>query len=172
MNDLAAKPAVDGKKAAPRQVLTFTLGSEIFAVDLLKVKEIRDWSPVTQLPRMPAYVLGVLNLRGRIVPIIDLRRRFHLATVEFTPLTVIVVMSAATAGGRQDFGAVVDGVSDVVDVAAESLRKTPHLASKMGSEFIQGLATVGQQMLILLDVDALLGREVVQDAAQCASSAA
>jgi purine-binding chemotaxis protein CheW len=172
MNDLAAKQSADGKKAASRQVLTFTLGTETFAVDVLKVKEIRDWAPVTRLPRTPAHVLGVLSLRGMVVPIIDLRRRFNLAAAEFTPLTVIIVMSAATASGRQDFGVVVDGVSDVVNIAADDIRKTPHLAAKMDSEFIQSLAMLGDRMLILLDVDALLGRAAASDEAQGASSAA
>jgi purine-binding chemotaxis protein CheW len=172
MNDLAANQAGNGKKAPPRQVLTFTLGSEVFAVDVLQVTEIRDWSALTQLPNMPPYVRGVLNLRGKIVPIVDLRRRFHMAEIEFTPLTVIVVMAAVTAAGRQEFGAVVDGVSDVIDIAAENMRKSPHLATKLHADFIQGLATVGDQMLILLDVDALLGREAVRGPAQCVSSAA
>src|SRR5688572_33498154 len=85
-----------------RQVLTFSLGSEVYGVDILRVKEIRGWSPVTRLPQSADSVLGVLNLRGAIVPIIDLRVRFALKAADFTPVTVIIVLSLRTQGGQQE----------------------------------------------------------------------
>jgi purine-binding chemotaxis protein CheW len=173
MNELAAGQRLDEKnKAGSRQVLTFTLGSEIYAVDILRVREIRGWSPVTPLPQTPEYVLGVLNLRGSVVPIFDLRRRFQQAGVEFTASTVIVRLTVTTAAGSHEFGLVVDGVSAVVDIPAENIRESPHLGPSGQLEFIECLATSGANMLILLDVDALFGRgSGFDDTLHCASAA-
>ena len=102
--------------AASHQVLTFTLGEETYGVDILRVQEIRGYSTVTRIPQAPAHVLGVLNLRGSIVPIVDMRMRFSLDRAEYTPLTVIIVLSVESHAGRRDIGVVVDGVSDVIDV--------------------------------------------------------
>lgn len=141
----------------PRQVLTFSLGEENFGVDILRVQEIRGWSAVTKIPQVPTHVLGVLNLRGSIVPIIDLRVRFRLAQAEFTPLTVIIVLSVRSSQGRQrEFGLVVDAVSDVIDIDPGNLKDTPSLGNSAVSEFIQGLAIAGDRMLILLNVDELI----------------
>src|SRR3954471_23239906 len=98
--------------AGSNQVLTFTLGEETYGVDILRVQEIRGFSPVTRIPQSPTHILGVLNLRGSIVPIVDLRMRFSLERAEYTPLTVIIVLSVESSVGRRDFGVVVDGVSD------------------------------------------------------------
>jgi len=102
-----------------------------------------------------------LNLRGSIVPIVDLRVRFSLERAEFTPLTVIIVLSITTPSGRSEFGLVVDSVSDVVDISAKDLKEAPNLGGKMNADFIQCLATVADRMLILLDVDALIGRDLL-----------
>src|SRR5690348_10894150 len=104
------------------QVLTFTLGSETYGVDILRVQEIRGWTPVTRIPQTPPHVLGVLNLRGSIVPIVDLRMRFNLERAEYTAITVIIVLSVESAVGRRDFGVVVDGVSDVVDINTADIK--------------------------------------------------
>jgi purine-binding chemotaxis protein CheW len=149
-------------RESPHQVLTFSLGAENFGVDILRVQEIRGWSPVTRIPKVPAHVLGVLNLRGAIVPIIDLRVRFGLAQADFTPLTVIIVLSVKSAKGTREFGLVVDGVSDVVDIEAENMKETPNLAHNASVEFIQGLAIVADRMLILLDVDELIRVDMEQ----------
>lgn len=139
-----------------RQVLTFDLAGETYGVDILRVQEIRGWSPVTRIPKTPKHVLGVLNLRGSIVPIIDLRVRFGLERAEFTPLTVIIVLSIETDEGRREFGLVVDAVSDVVDLSDEAMRETPSLGGKGSAELIQNLATVDDRMLILLNVNHLV----------------
>lgn len=143
-----------------RQVLTFDLGGERYGVDILRVQEIRGWSPVTRIPKAPRHVLGVLNLRGSIVPIVDLRVRFGLKRAEFTPLTVIIVLSIESSTGRREFGLVVDSVSDVVDLSSDAMRETPSLGGKLNAEVIDGLATVDEQMLILLNVDELIGRDL------------
>jgi purine-binding chemotaxis protein CheW len=145
-----------GARNPPFQVLTFSLGAEDFGVDILSVKEIRGWTPVTRLPHVPAHILGVLNLRGSIVPIVDLRVRFALPTAEFTPLTVIIVVAVRTSTTVREFGLVVDGVSDVLDIDAGNLKEPPPLGGRASTEFIRGLAIVAERMLILLDVDALI----------------
>ena len=146
--------------AGSNQVLTFTLGEETYGVDILRVQEIRGWSPVTRIPQAPAHVLGVLNLRGSIVPIVDLRMRFNLQRAEYTPLTVIIVLSVESAVGRRDFGLVVDGVSDVIDVLASDVKPTPEFGEHVSTEFIQGLAAVSGRMVMLLDIDHLIGGDV------------
>lgn len=141
---------------APKQVLTFYLGAENYGVDILRVQEIRGWSPVTRIPKAPLHVLGVLNLRGSVVPIIDLRARFGLTQVEGTALTVIIVLSVKVADGQRAFGLVVDRVSDVVDIKPDSIRAMPELEHRHRNDFIRTLAVVDDQMLILLDVEALI----------------
>ena len=138
-----------------RQVLTFALGAEVYGVDILRLKEIRGWAPVTRLPHSPPAVLGVLNLRGVVVPIIDLRVRFGLSAAEFTAVTVIIVLSLRTARGDEEFGIVVDKVMDVVDLVPEQIRPTPETAAVAG-DAISGIATVDEQMLILLDAERLV----------------
>jgi purine-binding chemotaxis protein CheW len=146
---------------ASNQVLSFRLGEETYGVDILTVKEIRGWAPVTRIPQSSEHVLGVLNLRGAIVPIMDLRRLFALSSAEFTPVTVVIVMSLQTSIGQRECGIVVDAVSDVVDVPPESIRSTPALNGQANNDFIAGLAQVEDHMLILLDAAELLGRELV-----------
>jgi purine-binding chemotaxis protein CheW len=161
----------DAANAVSNQVLTFTLGEETYGVDILRVQEIRGWSPVTRIPQAPAHVLGVLNLRGSIVPIVDLRMRFSLERAEYTPLTVIIVLSVESAVGRRDFGVVVDGVSDVIDVAASDVKPAPELGSQVSTEFIEGLAAVSGRMVMLLDIDQLIGGDVTGVALPAAANA-
>lgn len=139
--------AVDGG----RQVLTFSLGQEVYGIDILRVKEIRGWTPVTQIPQAGRAVLGVLNLRGVIVPIVDLRVLFGLRSAEFNATTVTIVLSLPVGAGYQEYGFVVDGVRDVVDLTADSLRPAPDVGSDSAQEFIEAIATHDQQMLILLN---------------------
>lgn len=144
------------------QVLTFTLGQETYGVDILRVQEIRGWSPVTRVPQSPPHVLGVLNLRGSIVPIVDLRMRFRLEQAEYTAITVIIVVSVETMHGRRELGVVVDGVSDVVDINMADIKPAPDLGAHVSTDFIHGLMTVGEHMVMLLDIDRLVGGDVVQ----------
>ncbi len=171
MTDHSPKKQADGVVSSSRQVLTFCLDAETYGVDILRVQEIRGWSPVTRIPKSPPHVLGVLNLRGSIVPIVDLRVRFSLERAEFTPLTVIIVLSILTPTGRSEFGLVVDSVSDVVDISVNDLKEAPNLGGKLNSDFIQCLATVADRMLILLDVDALVGRDLAPVEAGLAGAA-
>lgn len=155
-----AAQSKDAAAAGSNQVLTFTLGDETYGVDILRVQEIRGWSPVTRIPQSPAHVLGVLNLRGSIVPIVDLRMRFNLERAEYTPLTVIIVLSVESSLGRRDFGLVVDGVSDVIDVNTGDVKPAPEMGEQVSTEFIEGLAAVSGRMVMLLDIDQLIGGDV------------
>ena len=110
-----ATAQIDASAAGSNQVLTFTLGDETYGVDILRVQEIRGWSPVTRIPQAPSHVLGVLNLRGSIVPIVDLRMRFNLQRAEYTPLTVIIVLSVESSIGRRDFGSSGSGVRALIN---------------------------------------------------------
>jgi len=134
------------------QYLTVNLASEEYAIDILAVREIRGWTPVTRIPQAPHYVLGVLNLRGAIVPVLDLRLRFGLAREEYGATTVTVVVTVA---GRL-FGVVVDAVSDVLDVQADQVRPVPDMGTAVDTEYLKGLTSVEERMVLLLDVDKLL----------------
>ncbi|MET0987816.1 MAG: chemotaxis protein CheW [Steroidobacteraceae bacterium] len=163
---MSAQPAAQaGTMSGSNQLLTFSLGDETYGVDILRVQEIRGWTPVTRIPQTPPHVLGVLNLRGSIVPIVDLRMRFMLKHAEYTPLTVIIVLSVESPAGRRDFGVVVDGVSDVIDVASTDIKPAPDLGNQVSTEFIEGLASVSDHMVMLLDIDRLIGGEILSVAA-------
>jgi purine-binding chemotaxis protein CheW len=149
-----------GPGEGSHQVLTFVLGNETYGVDILRVQEIRGWSAVTKIPHAPSHVLGVLNLRGSIVPIVDLRMRFSLDRVDYTTVTVIIVVSVMSAAGRRDFGVVVDGVSDVVDVNTEEVKAAPDLGAQGATDYIRGLVPVSERMVVLLDIDRLIGSDM------------
>ena len=146
----AYAPAADA--AATTQYLIVGLGREEYGMDILAVREIRGWTPVTRIPQAPSYVLGVLNLRGAIVPVLDLRLRFGLEREEYTHTTVTVIVTVA---GRL-FGVVVDGVSDVLDVAGDAVRPVPDMGTTVDTEYLKGLTSVAERMVLLLDVDKLL----------------
>src|ERR1700753_797568 len=135
----------NGPGAESHQVLTFVLGNETYGVDILRVQEIRGWSAVTKIPHAPSHVLGVLNLRVSIVPIVDLRMRFALDRAEYTAITVIIVVSVLSASGRRDFGVVVDGVSDVVDVNTAEVKPAPGVGSG-AVDYIPGLVSVSDPL--------------------------
>jgi purine-binding chemotaxis protein CheW len=154
-------PTTDAKEATgSQQVLTFVLGNETYGVDILRVQEIRGFTAVTKIPHAPAHVLGVLNLRGSIVPIVDLRMRFELERADYNAVTVIIVLSIQSANGRRDFGVVVDGVSDVVDVPQAEVRPAPEMGSANATEYILGLVPVAERMVVLLDIDCLIGNDL------------
>ena len=143
-----------------QQALTFELGKETYGVEILRVREIRGWSSVTKIPHAPQHVLGVLNLRGSIVPVVDLRMRLALERAEYTKVTVIIVLSVHAANGRREVGVVVDGVSDVVDVNSADVKQPPDLGSRSATEYIHGLLPVGNRMVVLLDIDRLIGTQL------------
>lgn len=160
MNNIESRSSGATGSNATRQVLTFALGQEVYGVDILRVKEIRGWTPVTRIPKSPDSVLGVLNLRGAIVPIIDLRVRFAMQTAEFNAVTVVIVLSLRNGPEQLECGIVVDSVRDVVDIAMDSIRPAPSMSGDGASEFIDGITTFGEQMLILFNADSLVSAEL------------
>jgi purine-binding chemotaxis protein CheW len=138
-----------------RQYLTFTLHDEEYAIDILKVQEIKGMSKITPIPNSPSYVRGVMNLRGTVVPIMDLRARFSMPEVEATHFTVIIVVNV----GNKVVGLVVDTVSDVLNIASNDVEPTPELAGSLDTSFITGLAKSEQKLITLLNIDKLVSRE-------------
>jgi len=138
------------------QFLSFTLGDEEYGVTILSVQEIRSWEPVSKIPNVPKYEKGVVNLRGAIVPIIDLRERFNLEHSEYTNLTVVVVLQAVCRGKNRTMGVVVDSVSNVMNIQKENIQSAPDFGTKVSTEFINGIASVDNRMVMLLDVEKLL----------------
>lgn len=147
------------KDPGHHQVLTFELGNEMYGIEILRVREIRGWTSVTKIPHAPPHVLGVLNLRGSIVPVIDLRVRFALERAEYTKVTVIIVLSVHSPAGRREVGVVVDGVSDVADFDAAEMKPAPDLGSQFANDYIRGLVASGERMIVLLDIDRLIGTQ-------------
>lgn len=144
------------------QYLTFILADEEYGVDILRVQEIKGWDSVTPIPNTPAYIKGVINLRGTIVPIVDLRQRFSMAEIEYGPMTVVIVLKIECDDRDRIMGIVVDAVSDVYDVNSEEMKPAPDFGSVVNIEFVKGLATVAEKMIIILDIDHLLsGDEIV-----------
>ncbi|MCG8427684.1 MAG: chemotaxis protein CheW [Chromatiales bacterium] len=141
------------------QYLSFMLSGEDYGIDILKVQEIKGWEEVRPLPDTPEYVKGVLDFRGIIVPIIDLRSRFNLTSVEYTPTTVTIVVAIELNGQSHVMGIVVDGVSDVLDVSEGDIRNAPNLGSQINTRYIQGMVNFDERMVILLDLNKLLNPE-------------
>lgn len=159
-----------GDDSEGSQYLTFALDGEEYGVDIMRVQEIKGWIPVTRIPNTPEYMQGVLNLRGTIVPIIDMRMRFNLEREDYTAITVIIVLSVKCAAGDRVIGLVVDSVSDVINVNATDIKPTPDFGSAVNTEFLNGLATVGDTMVMLLEVDKLLSVDEVNALASTGAS--
>ena len=137
--------------------LTFLLANEEYAVDILRVQEIKGWSKVTEIPNTPQYICGVVNLRGTIVPVIDLRLRFKLECQKYGAMTVMIVIKVLSTNGKERImGIIVDAVSDVYDVSENEIKAAPEFGSVISTEFVRGLATVEDKMVIVLDIDQLL----------------
>lgn len=148
---------LSSENADSNHVLTFMLGDETFGVDILQVQEIRGWSTATRIPHAPPQVLGVLNLRGSIVPIVDLRKLFNLEHADYTNLTVVIVLSGRCENGTQEFGIVVDGVSDVVDIPPSDVKPAPEIGTHDAANYIRGIALTGESMILLVDFHRLTG---------------
>lgn len=140
---------------ATDQYLTFIMDEEEYGVDILAVQEIRGWETATPVPNSPSFIKGVINLRGTIVPIMDLRGRFNLTDPEYGPETVVIVLKIATEKGSRTMGIIVDAISDVYDVPLEDVKRTG-FGDNQNADFIKGLVTVNKNMVILLKLDSLL----------------
>ncbi|ENJ2246205.1 TPA: chemotaxis protein CheW [Escherichia coli] len=138
-----------------QEFLVFTLGDEEYGIDILKVQENRGYDQVTRIANTPAFIKGVTNLRGVIVPIVDLRIKFSQVDVDYNDNTVVIVLNL----GQRVVGIVVDGVSDVLSLTAEQIRPAPEFAVTLSTEYLTGLGALGDRMLILVNIEKLLNSE-------------
>jgi len=134
------------------EFLTFTLGGEEYGIDILKVQEIRGYDAVTAIANTPKFIKGVINLRGIIVPIVDMRIKFNLDKVSYDQLTVVIILNLAS----RVVGMVVDGVSDVIALAPEQIKTAPQFGATLDTKYLMGLGTVDERMLILVDIEKLM----------------
>jgi purine-binding chemotaxis protein CheW len=134
------------------EFLTFTLGAEEYGIDILKVQEIRGYDAITHIANMPAFIKGVVNLRGTIVPIIDLRIKFRLGRVEYNEFTVVIIVNV----GGKVMGVVVDSVSDVITLGVDQIKPAPNFSAGTDASYVIGLGTLDDRMLILTDIERLL----------------
>ena len=135
-----------------QEYLTFILGDEEYGIEILKVQEIRGYDAVTRIANTPDFIKGVINLRGHIVPIIDLRIKFKLGKIDYDEFTVVIILNI----GNRVAGIVVDGVSDVLALSAAQIRAVPDLVSDIDNKYLLGLGTLGERMLILVDIELLM----------------
>lgn len=135
-----------------REYLTFRLDQEEYGIDILKVQEIRGYEPPTRIAHAPAFIKGVVNLRGTIIPIVDMRLKFNCSKDEYNSFTVVIILNLR----NRVVGIVVDSVSDVMELSAESIRPAPDIESVIDNDCIMGLGSVGERMLILLDIEKLM----------------
>ncbi len=148
----ATEPAGAVAAGITNEYLTFRLGNEEYGIEILKVQEIRGYEAITQIANAPDFIKGVVNLRGIIVPIIDMRIKFNLSDVNYDQFTVVIILNVA---GRV-MGIVVDGVSDVINLTADQLRAAPGLGAVIDTEYIMGLGTIDDRMLILIDIEKMM----------------
>ena len=164
MNSQHTEAVVVEEDTVRNEFLSFQLGTEEYAIDILKVQEIRGYEQPTSIAYAPPFIKGVINLRGVIVPIVDLRIKLGLGSVEYTPFTVVVVLNVA----KRVVGIVVDSVSDVIMLSTAQIRQAPDFSANFDTKYILGLATVGERMLIVTDIECLMSSrdmELIDEAA-------
>jgi purine-binding chemotaxis protein CheW len=147
-----------GEKKIGQEYLIFKLGNEEYGVDILKAQEIRSYEKVTRIANSPEFIRGVTNLRGVIVPIIDLRVKFDFACVEFTPETVVIILNLT----ERVVGILVDSVSDVISLREEQIRSAPDYTVSLSTEYLLGLGAINDRMLILVDIEKLISSKEMQ----------
>ena len=144
-----------------RQLITFQIGEQVLGVDIMAIREIRAWSPATPLPNVPSHVRGVVNLRGVVLPVLDLRHRLGWGVTDPTARHVIIVVRI----GEQLQGIIVDAVNDIVTVQTEDMQPLPDMGDAAASQFLDGLATIDQRLILVLALERLVERSVMADAA-------
>ena len=158
-----------GTSSESRQYVTFSLAEELFGVEVTRAREILSLTPVTKVPQTPDYLLGVINLRGQVVPVVDMRLKLGLPAGEETEDTCIIVIEVQVDGEAIVVGALADAVREVLEVRDDQIEPPPRLGTKLNTEFISGMGKIGEQFLILLNIDRVFSSEelvIVQDAGQ------
>ncbi len=135
------------------QYLTFRLGSEEYGVEILRVQEIKGYTAITPIPNTPPYIKGVMNLRGTVIPVVDLRSKFGMAEAPYNQFTVIIVVTV----GPKVIGLIVDAVSDVLDIPRADVQATPDFGAQVDARYMSGMAKAGDKLVVLLDIDRTLG---------------
>lgn len=166
MADATAKAAVaemnEAIAAKAGKYLTFTLDREIYGLEILKVQEIIQIQDITSVPNMPSFIRGVINLRGKVIPVVELRVKFALETTDDTETTCIIVVQVRSGNGELTMGIIVDEVSEVLDVGAESLQETPSFGGGVNTDFIRGMGKIDKKVVMLLDIDKVLTMSEVE----------
>jgi len=147
---------VERTHAAAGKYLTFALGPEEFGLEILRVREIIGYMPITAVPQTPSYVKGVINLRGQVIPVVDLRAKFAMSAAQTTSETCIIVVETTQGAGKCSTGIVVDRVRDVLDVLDEDIENPPHFGAGVDTECILGMGKIGDSVKILLDINRVL----------------
>ena len=142
--------------------LTFSLADEEYGIGILKIREIIGMMPITSVPQTPEFVKGVINLRGKVIPILDLRLRFNMEAIDYTDRTCIIVVEIESQAGTVQIGAVVDSVSEVLNVGSNDIEETPSFGTKLNTEYILGMAKIEGGVKILLDIDKVLNDEEIE----------
>ena len=162
MSDAQTATSTAAQATGPGQeFLTFRLGDEEYGIDILKVQEIRGYDPVTRIANAPDFIKGVINLRGNIVPIIDMRIRLRLGEVAYDAMTVVIILNV----GSRVVGMVVDSVSDVLALQADQVRPSPEFGGAFDTRYITGLGALDDRMLILIDIESLISEDIMSIAA-------
>jgi purine-binding chemotaxis protein CheW len=156
-NEMVAADEGRSVKSREGKYLTFSLSGEEYGIGILKVKEIIGMMSITRIPQTPAYVKGVINLRGKVIPVIDLRSKFGLDAGEYTERTCVVVVEVSRDEGHVLIGSIVDSVSEVLNIRETEIEETPDFGTSLDTRFILGMAKVGSGIKILLDIDKVLG---------------
>jgi purine-binding chemotaxis protein CheW len=167
INDTVKATASKGGK-----YLTFALGREEYGLEILKVREIIGYMDITAVPRTPAYVKGVINLRGQVISVVDLRAKFAMETAARTEETCIIVVEIRQAGRKLSTGIIVDRVSEVLNIAGENIEEPPSFGTSVDTAFILGMGKIGQSVKILLDIDKVLSSEEAQRLAEIGAASA
>ena len=163
----------DTSLASSQQYVTFSLGDELFGVEVTRAREILSVTPVTKVPQTPEYLLGVINLRGQVVPVIDMRLKLNLPVSEETEDTCIIVVEVQVDGEAIIVGALADAVREVLEIRSDQIEPAPRLGTRLKTEFISGMGKVEEQFLILLNIDRVFSSDelaIVQDAGQVSAA--
>jgi purine-binding chemotaxis protein CheW len=173
----AAEPKEEGTMAVATitettQFLTFKLEEELFALDIAKVREVLDFTTITKVPRTPGYLRGVINLRGSVVPVVDLRLKFGKSAAQPTVNTCVIIVEVELGGEKVVMGALADAVQEVLDLEPDQIEPAPRLGSKFDTDIIRGMGKHGDQFIIILDIDRVFALDVQEAAAEAESAAA
>ncbi len=167
--EVQSTEALAGQKAKAGLYLTFELATETYGLEILKVQEIIGIMKVTSIPRTPDFVRGVINLRGKVIPVIDLRLKFGMESIENTDRTCIIVVQVSCGGKNITMGVCVDEVAEVMDISAGQVEPPPSFGTSLDTEFIMGMGKVGDNVIMLLDVDQVLSKQelnIVEETSQ------